>query len=216
VTDELKREIVRVAESLHGWCTATKAIILCEELEQMDAKLGVEIGVFAGRSLIPMAMMMAAMRGGGIIVGIDPWTAAAATEGYNAENAKWWGETVDLEAIYRAFMAAVEAEKVVGQVHVIREKSDDVTPPESIDLLHVDGQHTLQALRDVDRFARNVRRGGVCCMDDLNWTNDGRPEVLQAAARLKELGFVEKFPIGTGAMFVRAKLLNPPPLSAAR
>ncbi len=85
-------------------------------------------------------------------------------------------------------------------------------PMQEIDLLHIDGQHTEQAVKDVDRFARNVRRGGICCMDDIEWANDGDQQVKAAVERLKELGFVEKYPVGTGAMFVRTKLLLPAPI----
>lgn len=210
MTEELKREICRAVETLHGWCDATKAILLCEEIEMMDARLVVEIGVFAGRSLIPMAMMMRALGNGGKVVGIDPWSAQASTEGYTGQNAAWWSEVVNHDQIYGGFMRSLETEGVVGQVEIIRKKSDEVEPMQGIDLLHVDGQHTEQAIRDVDRFARNVRRGGICCMDDIDWSNDGKRDVARAADHLKAIGFSEKFPIGTGAMFVRTKLLSPP------
>ncbi|MFA6241946.1 MAG: class I SAM-dependent methyltransferase [Candidatus Hydrogenedentales bacterium] len=209
MTDKLRMEICRAVEVLNGWCTPGKAVMLAEEIEQMDARLCVEIGVFAGRSLIPMAMMLRELGHGGKVVGIDPWTSEASREGYAGANAQWWGEVVDHEAVYQMFLASVDKEGVIGQVEIIRAKSDDVCPPDNIDLLHIDGQHTPQAIRDVARYAPRVRRGGIVCLDDMNWSNDGDMPVKTAAERLLDFGFVEKYPVGTGAVFVRMRLITP-------
>lgn len=85
-------------------------------------------------------------------------------------------------------------------MEIWRSRSDDATPPEGIDLLHIDGNHTEQALRDVDRYASNVIIGGMLVLDDLDWEGGG---VQKAKARAMELGFFELYPLGTGLVLQR-------------
>jgi predicted O-methyltransferase YrrM len=197
-----------------GWCSIDKALDLAAVVIALRPKIIVEIGVFGGKSLLPMAMACESI-GAGVVIGIDPWSNAASSEGYTGENAQWWGK-LNHEEIYHSFMGNIARLALKNRVAIERAKSDAAAVPATIDLLHVDGQHTEQAIRDVNRFAANVRVGGIVCMDDINWTNDGRAEVAKAVDALKALGFVELYPSGTGAFFQRVSLPVPAVCAATR
>lgn len=191
-----------------GWCPLEKAMDLASTVVALRPKISIDIGVFGGKSLLPMALACEAV-GNGVVIGIDPWDIAASTEGYTGENANWWGK-LDHEGIYQGFMANVDRLGLKNRVAIERAKSDDAAVPKIIDLLHVDGQHTDQAVRDVKRFATKVRIGGVVCLDDLEWQNDGVKSVELAVAALLPLGFVELYrvsqPNGSWGMFQRISL----------
>lgn len=182
----------------HGWCTVEKAHGLASAILTLRPEIVLEVGVWAGRSLIPMAMAVHHVKQGRVI-GIDPWSADAATVGQEGANLEWW-KNVPYEIIYNQFVKDVQRFGVSQVVEVHRKKSDDVTPPEGIGLLHVDGNHGPQAIRDVERFAPKVRVGGLVFCDDIGWTGGG---VSQATQRLLDMGFVQIHTLDTGAMFQR-------------
>ncbi len=172
-----------------GWCPLEKALDLAAVVIALRPKITVEIGVYGGKSLLPIALACEAINNG-VVIGIDPWTPQASAEGYTGENANWWGQ-LDHEGIYRAFIAGVDRLGLKNRVAVERAKSDDAAVPPVIDLVHLDGQHTEQAIRDVKRFCSRVRIGGVVVMDDLEWVNDGKPHVAMAVTELLKLGYIE-------------------------
>ena len=197
---QLFERIAEVLPPLDGWCELDKANALAASVLALRPVVSVEIGVFGGRSLVPIAMACEAI-GSGIVIGIDPWSPDASAEGYTDENQRWWS-SIDHEAIYQKFLRNLTVLGIESRVTVWRAKSDEVIPPATIDLLHVDGQHTDQAVRDVRRFASNIRLGGLCCMDDIAWVGGG---VRRAVDVLEALGFVRLYDIGTGAMFQRCR-----------
>lgn len=182
-----------------GWCTPEKGNELALAVLKTKASVVVEIGVFFGSSLLPMAMACAEQKHG-IVWAIDPWSKEAAIEGYDGANADWWGNKVDLESVYQTFLSHLKTQGVEQYVKVVRARSDDVEPPDEIDLLNVDGQHTDQASRDVERYASRVKMNGFCYMDDVDGWN-GAP--ARAVEKLLKLGFVKIFNRDTGAMFQR-------------
>lgn len=198
----------RIAELLNGpmkgqgWCTPAKANDLSLAILKTNAKVVVEVGVFFGSSLLPMAMACAEQKQG-ICWAIDPWDREAAIEGYDGENAEWWGNKVDFEHVHRTFLNYIDSLGVRDYVRVIRRKSDDVIPPHEIDLLHLDGQHTDQTIKDVERFASKVKCGGFVFVDDLKWQGGG---VGRAVEKLLTMGFVKLFDRDTGAMFERVPM----------
>jgi predicted O-methyltransferase YrrM len=172
-----------------GWCPLQKALDLAATVIALRPTRSVEIGVYGGKSLLPIAMACEAIDHG-IVIGIDPWSPAASAEGYTGENANWWAH-LNHDGIYQVFVSGIDRLGLKNRVAIERIKSDDATVPEAIDLLHIDGQHTEQAIRDVSKFGANVRLGGIVCMDDLLWQNDGVQHVGQAVTALLSLGFVE-------------------------
>lgn len=201
----LYNRIAEILPTIHlGWCSLQKACDLAATVVTLRPAVTVEIGVFGGRSLIPMALACK-LTGVGRIIAIDPWSAEASQEGYDATNAEWWGK-LDHESVYQDFLARLQQYELRGIVEIQRMKSADAPVPTCIDLLHVDGQHTDQAVRDVHKFAPAVRVGGMCYLDDIDWAGGG---VLRAVDTIKSLGFTELYrhsgEAGTGGMFQRLK-----------
>lgn len=175
-----------------GWTTEDKADALMMAAFTIRPAVAVEIGVWAGRSCIPVALAMKEC-GRGVIHAVDPWSPDASSEGYDKANADWWKTSANHEYAFDQFTKAIIFTGTTAHIEIHRMKSDAWTPPDSIDLLHVDGQHTPQAIRDVERYASKVRVGGIVCMDDVHWHNEGSHDVLKAVDKLKELGFVELY-----------------------
>jgi predicted O-methyltransferase YrrM len=183
---------------LGGWCELDKALTLASLVVALRPKVSLEIGVWTGASAIPMAMAHHAIDFGALIA-IDPWDPRVSIENEVAANVEWWGQQ-DHEAVYQKFLAELRGSRAQNYCTVQRRRSDDAMFPQVLDLIHIDGSHTMQAVKDVERYATRVRVGGVCVMDDIKWDGGG---VTAACARLKELNFVELYPLGTGAVFQR-------------
>lgn len=175
----------------HGWCTLEKAHTLANLILFTRPALAVEIGVWSGKSFLPIAL--ACKEVGGKAIGIDPYTAAASVEGQNKEHAEWWSETITPEAYewtYNHAIGQLKSMEVDSIAELWRKRSDECEVPQGIGLLHVDGNHSDQALRDVQRFAPAAIVGGHVVLDDLTWDGGG---VTKAAAWLLANGFEELF-----------------------
>lgn len=199
----LNQRIAEIVPKMGGWCSIEKGQELALAVLKTHAKVVVEIGVLNGRSFLPMAMALKE-QGSGTAIAIDPWSAPASVVGQNEVNANWWGR-LDHESIYQDFLANVKKNGVSDFVRVLRQPSDNVKPPSKIDVLHIDGNHSEQAIRDVERFASKVVRGGFVFCDDIGW--DGGA-IQKAVELLLSMGFVKSFDRDTGAMFERTSVIK--------
>jgi predicted O-methyltransferase YrrM len=194
-----------------GWCTLERAQTLASLITGLRPKLVLEIGVWTGGSAIPMLL---ALRWNarhpefkdrvGRFIAIDPWRAAASLVGQTGPNAAWWGST-DHEAAYRTFVGRVQQYELTELCTIQRAASDEVTPPNEIDMLSIDGNHGEQAIRDVDRFASRVTVGGILALDDVDWTDPatGVHDVRAAHGRAIAMGFQELYRLGSGVVMQR-------------
>lgn len=173
--------------TMDGWCSIEKGCALASLVLAIKPKVITEIGVWAGRSLLPMAWAIQENRQG-LLIGIDPYSAKESAKEEFGENEKWWGNQ-DHDAILKKFMSIVEYFKLRPVVDLVRKRSDDVEPTPS-EILHIDGSHTDQAVRDATRFGPKVPLGGIVVCDDIMWVGGG---VLRAIDALEEMGFVERF-----------------------
>jgi predicted O-methyltransferase YrrM len=164
--------------NIEGWCTERKALWLADLITSNRCLAVLEIGIYGGRSLIPMAMAVQALGAGGKVHGVEAWSnsVAVATE-TNAENDAWW-QTVDLKAIRKGFFRNVARYEVADTVVVMEMSSDEAFAAISgrglgpFDLVHVDGSHSeVQALRDVEMWSGLVRPGGILVLDDIGWSS---------------------------------------------
>lgn len=183
--------ISSVTQTLDGWCSVPKAAALAAMTTAMNVQLAIEIGVWAGRSLLPVAFAMKA-KGSGVIKGIDPYLAAASAADEFGDNLEWWNNQKMHDDIKAKFWNHVKKFEVISHVDLIEKRSDDVSlvGATDFDLLHVDGNHQEQAIRDAEKFGPLVRLGGIVVCDDLKWQGGA---TLRAIDTLEDMGFVEVF-----------------------
>lgn len=200
---QLISEIERVLPDGGTWCSFEKAQTLAAIIVGLRPRVVVEIGIWAGGSMVPMLLALK-HNGSGRAIAIDPWSPSISVANEVPANVAWWKDA-DHEAALRTFLGRMETLNVARICDVWRRASDDCEPPAVIDLLHVDGSHTEQAVRDVKRYAANVNAGGILVLDDLEWQGDG---VRRAHELALALGFIDLYSLGTGVVMQRANLVD--------
>jgi len=161
--------------NIDGWCSIEKAKRFINLITGLVPDLCVEIGVFGGSSLIPQALALQ-MNKKGLIVGIDPWTHKAALEDMvNQENQNWWGK-IDYNSIYNKLIGHIKNLHLEEYVDLVRDKSENVCDSfkdETIDILHIDGNHCeALAYKDSVNFFPKVKLNGFIFYDDIHWVEE--------------------------------------------
>jgi len=172
---ELCKKIENILPSIHGWCNPVKAKKIVEIILKNKSDLCVEIGVFGGSSLVPTAMSLK-FNGKGVVYGIDPWGKQEALEEMKAEiNKKWW-DKVDYEDIYNHCLDNIKKYDISNFCKIIRSKSEDAVSQfqdNSIDLLHIDGNHSEElSYKDAILYLPKVKTGGTILFDDIWWAEE--------------------------------------------
>lgn len=154
-----------------GWCTLDKAGCLIDYVNEICSRVEfpkcVEIGVYGGKSILPVALELKRHKKG-IVYAIDPWSNEEATKGYSDLHYNFWS-TVDLNRVLNIFRGIISDFQLEPYVNIVRSTSDDAPEYQDIDLLYIDGQHTEQALKDASKYATQVKKDGYCLVDDVNW-----------------------------------------------
>lgn len=189
---------------IEGWCNPPKAFALVAAVLTIRPEVCVQIGVFGGSSLLPVAIALNYLARGQII-GIDPYDPVESAKGQTGANLKWWSE-LDHAKIERGFMDAVIAEGVSNQVVVLKKTSDAVTPPDRIQFLIVDGNHGEQGFRDIKRYCVKVPVGGLTFVDDITWEGGA---IGRGVAWMLANGFTKLYDLDTGAMYQRIAFITP-------
>lgn len=172
---------------LPGWCTAHKAAHLVELILEHKPRLIVELGVFGGRSFIPMVLALRENRTGGLAVGIDPWTVEAATDGMDLHDADdqrhvdYWSK-VPLAMVHQRCLEVMNGQKLWDLGAVLQARSENVVQLfHGIDFLHIDGNHTeLASCRDVGLWLPRCRPGAIVAFDDTDWPSTQKALALMA------------------------------------
>jgi Methyltransferase domain len=163
----LEEQILKSIEGVQGWCSPTKAIELARLVKSSKPNIVVELGVFAGKSLIPMAMACRDNGFGGVI-GVDPWQASESVKGQTPDHQAWW-LAVDHEKVYKNCIGKLTELGLEKWVQLQRTTSDRFVPPPKLDIVSVDGNHGPQVISDVLKYAPLIPKGGCIVMDDLSW-----------------------------------------------
>ena len=178
-------------EIAHGWTTPNKAMMLASAVIALRPKISLEVGVWSGKGLISLALAHKYV-GGGMVYGIDPYSAAASAEGQeNPEDKKWWSE-VDHEMIYKLAQENILKYGCQNVCQLIRKKSSEFVPPDGIGVLILDGNHGDEAVSDIKHYAPSVAIGGLMFADDIAWTGGA---VSKGIALLPKMGFKELYRI---------------------
>jgi predicted protein tyrosine phosphatase len=163
-------------ESMVGYCALEKARRIYDLVgglsKEHGAVVGLETGVFGGRSLVPAAMALRDLRAAGFILGVDPYSVASAAEGFEGESeARGKTTAAQFEHAYRVATRSIDDLGLGPWCGVLRAESAAVAPvvPPQIHYLHIDGNHSEKvATRDVALYLPRVCPGGVVILDDTN------------------------------------------------
>lgn len=164
----VKQNAFGYMDQLEGWCTKNKASVLIDLVFMLKPTTIVEIGVWGGKSLVPMAYALKASQNGKVF-GIDPWDSFASADGMDGVNYDWWS-SVDHEKILRGLQAKITEFALEEQVVLIKATSEQAPIIPNIDILHIDGNHSEKAsCLDVKKWVPLVRKGGLIIFDDITW-----------------------------------------------
>ncbi len=166
--EKAKWKALMAMDELEGWCTKHKATVLMDLIAAVHPKVIVEVGVWGGKSLIPMAFAVKKVSNG-MAYGIDPWSSVESAKEMEGVNKDWWSK-VDHEAIYQGLVEKISKFKLGNSITLIRKTSEKADPIENIDILHIDGNHSEKtSFYDVTKWAPLVRSGGFIVFDDITW-----------------------------------------------
>jgi len=175
-----KKEVLFYQEEKYilGWCSREKAEKLMDLIFDTHPKICVEIGVFGGSSIYPTVSALKYLNEG-VVYAIDPWSKEECLKGYTPgdPNYVWWSN-LNIEGIYQAFQTMLKRFDLVPFCKTLRMSSEQAVlyfQDGSIDILHIDGNHTQEvALADVKMFLPKVKKGGYIWFDDVNWSSTNK------------------------------------------
>ncbi len=176
-------QIQRMLPKYLGWCSIEKAYKLSDVILDNNLTYAVELGCFGGSSILPQALAFKHLSLGKVI-GIDAWEREASLEDMHADqNIKWWGK-LNYDEIKDGLENRLNTDGLFNYVELIKAKTDEVVnkfDDESIDLLHIDGNHSeIPSYRDATQWLPKVKKGGWVVFDDLSWSENGKNTTLKA------------------------------------
>lgn len=178
--DWFRTEIPLQIESMEGWCSASKALALFEYVIARRPARSIELGVWGGRSLFPLACGHWATTFGHIS-GFDTYRVEETLEGTNdPENAAWW-QTVDFariedearltlsRAVPAAYWSLIKT-RTYPEPPSVGTSTDPITRTPWVDLLHQDSNHSEEvSCAELAYWRPAMRPGSLWILDDANW-----------------------------------------------
>ena len=160
-----------------GLCGDIKGNVIKSLVIKTDAKLCVEIGVFKGSSLLYFAEALQTTNGK--VLGIDPYTIESFKNDIPDKNVSniiynvLFKEQSVLDGIYLKLSKIIDENYLNNLITLVRDKSENYytnIDNESIDVLHIDGNHNEEFVtKDILCYLPLVKKGGYILMDDTTW-----------------------------------------------
>ncbi len=175
--DAIEQLLDSIPADAGGGASSLKALVLSDLMITQRLQSVVEIGVYRGRLLLPLALT-AMSQGAGEVIGIDPYTAQAAEqhdEHASPLDLETWPHGIDWDGLYAQVNLAIANHGLERWCRVLRTRSEDSARKFSagaIDLLHIDGNHDhASVIRDVELYVPKVKIGGYVVLDDTSWAS---------------------------------------------
>ena len=172
--DALKKTVSSNLPSLEGWCSHEKAMSFIDLVLEVRPKVCVELGVFGGRSLYPVAAALKLLNQG-LLIAVDPWDQLESIKYYDPEkdldHIRWWSK-LNMDFIYSSYCYLLKFHGLEEYVETLRQTSQEAAMAidEEIDILHIDGNHSRAvSLFDVQNYLPKVRSGGYIWFTDALW-----------------------------------------------
>lgn len=158
-----------------GWCPQEKAEYLCGLIETHHPSKILEIGVYAGKSLFPMALTTQPYDGK--VFGIEPFAVAPTQEGINpASNDEYWG-TIDYKQLEQSVIENTHKYGLGEVVTILKMTSKEALPvlTGQFDLIHQDSNHSEAVSSwETKNYTPLLAKGGFYVLDDIDWAVDGK------------------------------------------
>ncbi len=165
----VKEQALALMGQMMGWCSEAKGAVLVDLILKNRPSVVVEIGVWGGKSVVPMAYALK-VNGKGKIYGIDPWSSYESIQGIMNEDNKHFWQWADHKIVMDGLIEKIDQFDLNDQVELIRDTSEGAAPIYEIDILHVDGNHSDEpSYLDVTKWVPLVKSGGMIIFDDMTW-----------------------------------------------
>ena len=160
-----------------GRCDEIKGNIIKDLIIKSNAQLCVEIGVFKGSSLMYFAEALEITKGR--VIGIDPYSMDTLKNEIPNKSLNdhiynvLFNEQIVLDKIYDGVLKVINENNLKNTVSLVKSKSEDYynnLKIESIDIIHIDGNHDEEYVtKDIQLYLPLVKKGGYIIMDDTTW-----------------------------------------------
>lgn len=169
-----KNETILNMKHVPGWCSTEKAHIMMDVIKENKCQFCVELGVFSGMSLFPIAKALQYNRSGKVYA-IDAWDRSEALKSFSSPNDPnyiWWG-SLDYDDFFKQTLDLIQRNKLRRFCKIIKRSTIDAAclfADESIDFIHLDGNHNAEvAFQDLIHYFPKVKDGGYILLNDANW-----------------------------------------------
>jgi predicted O-methyltransferase YrrM len=167
-----------IAVDFAGGASVFKGVLMGSLVVTERLRTVVEIGVHRGRSLVALGVA-ARSTPGAHAWGIDPYSLAAYPDptmgGAGPEGVdEYLLQVHDFEAARADATGAIDRLGLGGACSLLVRTAADAAPalPRPVDFLHVDGNHSEEAVRsDLAVYLPLMRPGGVVVIDDISWSS---------------------------------------------
>lgn len=171
--DLFKAETILKMSGIHGWCSDEKALVMMDVINKNKCRYCIEIGVFSGKSLLPIARAVQ-YNESGVVYAIDAWDTAAAINGLRPSNPNYgWWKQVDFNHFYHETINIMNQNELIRHCHFMKNSSQDVVSlfgDGTIDFIHIDGNHDEKStFNDVKDYFPKIKDGGFIVLNDPNW-----------------------------------------------
>ncbi|HEY2810261.1 MAG TPA: class I SAM-dependent methyltransferase [Rhabdochlamydiaceae bacterium] len=167
---QLKKIVQLTAPLLTGWCSEEKAHAMLDLVLNVKPKVCVEIGVFGGASLLPMAFGLKYLDHG-VIIGIDPWDYTECIKYLDPiedkEHVEWWSK-IKLKDVYNSLLDKLLIYDLEDYCIILKQTSEQASVEiDHIDILHIDGHRSeKQSVDDVTLYLPKVTFNGYIWLND--------------------------------------------------
>ena len=175
---EYCQKVAKDIEGDFGGGSPTPKVFVMAYLASLDnLQSYLEIGVYRGRSLFPVAFSIARNRG--YSIGVDPYRVGDALERDVEEplgrKIDEFLHGLDFESIFRAVVDYRDASDFGQTVRLYRGTANDFFQElgganSTFDLVHIDGNHDTRFVeQDFENSLKYVSQGGFIVFDDIDW-----------------------------------------------
>ncbi len=141
-------------------------------ISQKSELVSCELGVWYGMSAIAQGILIKQLGFPCKLHAVDAWASDACAEGTQEDsNRDWWNEQDYSKALqsFRKYVFDFDLNEVI-EIWIQKSEQAATHIPNEIDLLHIDGNHSIEIVsKDIDLYLPKVRSGGYIFMDDTNW-----------------------------------------------